>query len=83
MDDSYIQFGFGGEKPQPADPKALIFAQKISDMLSCERDLGDAILKVPDYTGQWEPSDYYARQQEEYNRSVDDLWNFVKENVNG
>lgn len=83
MDDPYIQFGFGGEKPRPADPVAIDFAQKISDMLHYEKCLGDAMLKVPDYTGQWERSDYYARQQEEYNRSVDDLWKFVKENVNG
>lgn len=83
MSDEIVRYGFDGLKPTPANPVAIEFAQKISDMLLYERDLGDAMLKVPDYTGQWERSDYYASQQENYNRSVDDLWNFVKENVNG
>lgn len=78
-----IQYGFDGPKPTPANPLAIDFAQKVSDMLHYEKRLGDAMLKVPDYTAQWERSDYYAQEQEEYNRSADDLWNFLKENLNG
>ena len=82
-DDTYIQFGFDGEKPRPADPIASLFADKLTDMMLARRALGQAMEDVPNYTGQWERSDYYARQEEEYNRAADDLWYFVKINVNG
>lgn len=81
-DDPYIQFGFDGEKPRPADPKAIDFADKLTEMMLARRKLGQAMEDVPDYTGQWERSDYYASEEEEYNRAADDLWNFVKENAN-
>lgn len=81
MDDPYIQFGFDGEKPRPADPIALEFSCLAIDMLAAHKRFTEAVSKVPDYTGQWSAEDYYAKQEEDFNRSVDNLWNFVKENV--
>lgn len=78
-----IQFGFGGAKPTPANPIALEFSCKVIEMLAAHARFTEAVNKVPDYTGQWSAEDYYARHEEEFNRVVDDLWNLVKENVNG
>lgn len=76
------RFGFSGKKPTPADKAALEFADKLTEMALTRRALGQAMANVPSYTAQWEPPDYYAEEEEAYNRAVDDLWQFMKENFN-
>lgn len=77
--DNIFQFGFDGATPTPPNLHASLFAQKISAMLSAENRLEVAYSRVPDYTGQWDAKDYYAQEQEDYNRACDDLWNFAKD----
>jgi hypothetical protein len=51
-----------GNRPGATELAALLTAR---DTLQREKDA------VPAYTGQWEDSDYYADEQEAYNRAVD------------
>lgn len=68
-------------KPKPADPKAVEFCHKLCDMLCAQERLEKAFAAVPGYTAQYEASDYYAQEQEDFNRCADDLWTFVRDNA--
>jgi hypothetical protein len=67
------RFGFGGKQPTPARPESLKLADAIYDMLQVRKALAKAKKAVPDYTGQWSDEDYYAEEQEAYNRAADRL----------
>lgn len=71
-------FGFDGQKPKPADPKAQEFAAGVVDLMQAHTALEEAKKRVPDYTGQWAEEDYYANEQEAYNRAADSLYELVK-----
>jgi hypothetical protein len=65
------KFGFGGKEPTPARPEALKLADAIFDLFQAKVSLDKAKAAVPGYTGQWDSKDYYAEEQETYNRAAD------------
>ena len=71
MDDIYECWGFGNKMPTPARPTALDLSTAFSAMLNANRDLAEAELNVPDYTGQWSTADYTAEAREAFNRATD------------
>lgn len=64
---------FTHDKVKPADPKAEGLAKAILALMDAEKSLQDAKSKVPRYTGQWDSKDYYAEEQEAWNRAADAL----------
>lgn len=62
---------FRDEPITPARPEALTLAVALLTLTKAEAALGKAKREVPDYTGQWSDRDYYAEEQEDYNRAVD------------
>jgi protein-tyrosine-phosphatase len=66
-------FGYGEQEPTPARPEAAVLGAALTAFLAADRDLTVAKGKVPNYTGQWSSKDYYAQEQEDYNRAADAL----------
>ena len=66
-------FGFGGSKPVPCSSRANSIAEAVLGLVEAKARLDRALDKVPGYTGQWSPSDYYAKEQEAYYRAADEL----------
>lgn len=64
-------YGFGGAEPTPARPAAADLASSLLRLQAADKALKYTKERVPDYTGQWDASDYYAEEQEEYNRACD------------
>lgn len=64
----------------PAKPEAYELAKAVLRLVRAEAELTDARDRVPDYTGQWSPADYYEDQQEEYNRAADALHGLIHPN---
>ncbi|MCZ7860612.1 hypothetical protein O9X98_04265 [Agrobacterium salinitolerans] len=69
---------FGGGAPTPCDPVNLKLAEAVERLLETKAELQRARDSVPGYTGQWNPQDYYADAQEDYNRAVDDYAEAVR-----
>lgn len=61
-------------QPRPVHPAAegaLKFASALNALNSAEQALDKAKANVPSYTGQWSSEDYYAEEQEAYNRAAE------------
>lgn len=65
---------FTHDKVKPADPKAEALANAIIALMEAEKALQEAQSKVPNYTAQWDRKDYYAEEQEAWNRAADALY---------
>lgn len=60
--------------PKPIHPDALFVLPVIeaqSELRRAEKALNKAKDRVPNYTAQWSDADYYAEEQEAYNRAVE------------
>jgi hypothetical protein len=68
-----MSFGFGGEEPRPCSPRAYALAAAVLNVTFADAELRAAKAKVPDYTGQWLDSDYYADQTDAYYRAAEAL----------
>ena len=64
---------FTHDKVKPAEPKAEALANAIIALMQAEKALQDAQSKVPNETAQWDTKDYYAAEQEAWNRAADAL----------
>ncbi|MBY3155374.1 hypothetical protein HFO56_23910 [Rhizobium laguerreae] len=62
---------FGGGKPKSPEPVNLSHAHALFRLLETRAALEAKIASVPDYTGQWDRKDYFADEQEDFNRAVD------------
>jgi hypothetical protein len=69
---------FGGGKPTPAKPENLNLANALFTLMATKSTLETRMAAVPKYTGQWSDEDYYADEQEDYNRAVDAYADAVK-----
>lgn len=78
-----MSFGFGEKEPVPARPEAVALAMAMTEFLKADAELEQAQRNVPNYTAQWSSTDYYAEQQEAYNRAADGLADAVKAVVAG
>lgn len=61
--------------PKPINPaaaKAIPILDALTNLRRAEKALNKAKDKVPSYTGQWSDEDYYAEEQEAYNRAVEE-----------
>lgn len=71
-------FSFGSGEPAPSDPEHEKLAGCLFRLLDARDQLLTAHKGVPSYTGQHDDKDYYADQQETYNRAVDAFGEAVK-----
>lgn len=71
MSEAVKYFGFGRETPKSAITVADTLAAAMFRLINAGDALREAVARVPGYTGQWSPEDYYAEEQEEYNRAAD------------
>lgn len=70
--DNYI--GLGGKlKPVPCSDRALKLAAAVLGVVNTQRELEEAYDKVPNYTAQHDPEDYYAVEQEKFYRACERL----------
>jgi hypothetical protein len=69
---------FGGGKPTPSDSANLNLAHAVERLLETKAALQKARDNVPPYTAQWDPIDYYADAEEDYNRAVDNYAGAVR-----
>ena len=70
---------FRDEPITPARPEAAALGAALTAFLAAEKALEQAMDAVPSYTGQWDSKDYYAEEQELYNRACDELADAIKE----
>lgn len=68
---------FSSDKVKPANEKAKLLAECVIKLLKANNELEDAISRVPSYTAQWSDEDFYAREQEDWNRAADELYSVV------
>ena len=61
-----------------ASVEADALAVALLNLTNAEAALAAARDDVPDYTGQWEPADYYGAEQEARNRAADAFLAAVK-----
>ena len=61
-------------KPTPAHARAQAIGSALERFLEARKALKKEKKDVPDYTGQHDPEDYYAAEQEEYNRVLERLY---------
>lgn len=66
-------FGFGEEEPRPCSPEREAFGKAIFGLMKAKDRLDRAKKDGPDYTGQWDSSDYYAEQKEDWYRACDQV----------
>lgn len=71
-------FNFGSGEPSPSNTGHENLAGCLFRLLDARNQLEEAMKKVPGYTGQWDNKDYYADEQETYNRAVDAFGEAVK-----
>ncbi len=69
---------FRDDDIKPARPEAAALGAALTAFLAADGALDKARASVPGYTGQWSDKDYYAEEQEQYNRACDDLADAVK-----
>lgn len=70
---------FRDEPITPARPEAAALGAALTAFLAADKALDKAMESVPSYTGQWDSKDYYADEQETYNRACDVLADAIKE----
>lgn len=70
---------FREEEVTPIRPEAQRFAAALTAFLRADRELEEAMEKVPSYTGQWSSKDYYAEEQNTYNVAANELADAIKE----
>lgn len=66
--------GFLGKDVKPAQGNAVALVASLLALLKADADLINAKDDVPSYTAQYEDADYYAREQEAFNRATDDFY---------
>jgi hypothetical protein len=71
-------FSFGGKNPKPADQKNLDLTLAFFRLLETKSELESKIAAVPSYTAQYQSEDFYADEQEDFNRAVDAFGEAVK-----
>lgn len=74
---------FGGEPVVPARKTSGELGDALFLLISTRIALDKAKREVPDYTAQWSDADYYANEQEAYNRACDELEDAVLRSVVG
>jgi len=62
---------------RPAGKRAEALAKAIISLVDAEQSLRIEKSKIPSYTGDSDPKDYYAQEQEERNRAADILMNAI------
>lgn len=70
---------FTGERAPETNFRAERLWIALRDTMHAEVALEKAKERVPDYTGQWEPADYYTSQQDAYNRAKENFYRVVME----
>ena len=58
----------------PIRPEVATLAQAVIALVTAEADLARAKAQVPDYTAQYDPKDYYAQEQEDWNQAARKLY---------
>lgn len=61
----------------PASERAMNFYTAIKEALAAEKAMDEAAAKVPDYTGQYDPIDYYGEEFNDFHRAVGHLFDVV------
>jgi len=69
---------FAEQEPVNAKPESLILADAMLRLVASAKSLESAKERVPDYTAQWRDEDYYAQEQETFNRAADAYADAVK-----
>jgi hypothetical protein len=65
----------------PARPSAAALVEALMALLQTADDFRDAVRNVPSYTGQHAEADFYADEQEAYNRACDAYEDAVRNSV--
>lgn len=66
--------GLGGKlKPVPCSDRALKLAAAVLGVVNTQAALEEAYDRVPDYTAQHDPEDYYAEEQDKFYRACEKL----------
>lgn len=73
----FERHGFDGPKAEPANPAADKFAAALLELIAHEETLKCAKFSVPNYTGQWDGTDYYAEEQHQRNMAANRLYEIV------
>ncbi len=68
---------FESKDIQPCYPPAQEFASALIAMIDADNNLKQAIKNVPSYTGNLSDADYYAEEQEAWNRAAEELYKTV------
>ena len=63
---------------KPARPEAAALGAALTAFLAADAALETARENVPSYTAQWSDADYYAEEQEAYNRACEELADAIK-----
>ena len=59
------------ENVKPISPQVQNLVESLFDLVEKKRILHDAKIVVPHYTGQYSREDYYAAEQEAFNRAAE------------
>lgn len=62
----------------PAAPESERLAGALFRLIEAKDVLEKKMTSVPSYTGQWDSQDYYADEQEGYNRAADEFAEAVR-----
>ena len=62
---------------RPAKPEARKLAIAIICLINANKELSDAERNTPSYTAQYEREDFYADEQETWNRAADALFELI------
>lgn len=76
-DDRKTGHNFDGKPVTPARESASRLAEAMLSLIGAKLALDQAKRKVPSYTAQWSDSDYYADEQETYNRACEAFENAI------
>jgi len=68
---------FTYDKVVPAKAEAIILADAVVALMEAQVNLVAAIKTVPKYTGDCCAQDYYATEQEAWNRAADKLYTLL------
>ena len=63
---------------RPANPTAEKLARAVLNLISAESDLAQARRNVPSYTAQYDYADYFAQEQDNWNRAADELFELIQ-----
>ena len=65
-------------KPTPVDGLIDAFGDAMESFLAARKALNREKKDVPGYTAQYDPEDYYAQEQENYNRALERLYKAMR-----